>query len=256
MEGSGRPPSSPDARRAPVDSGPSSKRDSFTSSEGATESSVDPATRGFEVVRDAWPWLTRDEPVTPRSLARFLRGLRTGRAPAAWPDLAGFGLFSGLTRRESEHLAAEILDRLRREPPVPSASPVAPPAAVRGGAARALTREELVERRVPRPVGLAILRLVASADGLLVVSGVANVLRGSRGCDALRAYPHLGESELFGALGDRSYEELTTDVLAMHAKGFLRPVSGSRRFGLAESGRQVLAGTRTQAQTPAAAPPA
>jgi hypothetical protein len=104
-------------------------------------------------------------------------------------------------------------------------------------------------------VGLAILRLVASADGLLAASGLANVLRGSRGCDALRAHPHLAECDLFGALQDRSDEELTADILAMHAKGFLAPVSGSRRLALAESGRRVLAGARTLAPMPAAGPP-
>ena len=119
---------------------------------------------------------------------------------------------------------------------------------IRGTGGARLTRNELVERRVPRPVGLAILKLVASADGLLAASGVASILRGSRGCDAVRAYPHLAESGLVGAVKDRSYEDLIADTLAMHSKGFLTPAAGSRRFGLAESGRQALAVAATQAR--------
>jgi hypothetical protein len=242
------------------------RRTSRPPSDRGSQETVDATTRAFEVVRDAWPDLTRHGPVAPRSLARFLRGVRTGRTPAAWPDLAGFGLFSGLTRHEGERVATEVLDRLSREPrarervgaPQPPLRP--PPQAettsVPGGAPRAFTREELAVRRVPRSVGLAILRLVASADGALAASGVADILRGSRGCDALRAHPHLAGSELFGALGDRDHEELTADALAMHAKGFLTPVSGSRRFGLTESGRHVLAGARAPARTQATRPSA
>jgi ATP-dependent DNA helicase RecQ len=111
---------------------------------------------------------------------------------------------------------------------------------------------QLVGRPVPRSVGMAILKLVADADGLLAPSGVANVLRGSRACDAVRAHPHLAESGLFGTVKDRSYEDLVADTLAMHAKGFLTPAADAQRLGLAESGQRALAAKGATDQTPAA----
>jgi hypothetical protein len=104
-----------------------------------------------------------------------------------------------------------------------------------------LTREDLIARPVPRRIGFAILKLVAAAEGPLSPSGIANVLRGSQGCDAVRARPELAASPLFGSVADRSYEDLLADTLAMHAKGFLVPVAGSRRLAPSESGRQALA---------------
>jgi hypothetical protein len=136
--------------------------------------------------------------------------------------------------------AFEAEDRVFPGGPLPRPEPRAAINAFWGGASSMLTREQLVARQVPRPVGLAILKLVAAADALLAPSGVANVLRGSRGCDAVRAHPHLAESALFGAVTDRSYTDLVTDTLAMHAKGFLSPAANPRRLTPSESGRQAL----------------
>ena len=49
------------------------------------------------------------------------------------------------------------------------------------------------------------------------------------------------DSPLFGSVRDREYAERFADTLAMHAKGFLAPALGSKRFALGESGRRVLA---------------
>ena len=108
---------------------------------------------------------------------------------------------------------------------------------------RVPTREELRARQVPRRIGLAILRLVAAAEGLLAPSGVANVLRGARDSDAVREHPRLAESPLFGSLRDLSYGDLVADTLAMHAKGFLA-AADSRRLILDAAGRRTLAAGR------------
>jgi ATP-dependent DNA helicase RecQ len=211
----------------------------------------DPACRALEVGRDVSTRLALDGPLTARRLGQFLRGRRTSRMPAAWRDLPGFGLCSGLGRDEAERLAEDVLGRLGPTPvPAPVPHPAPPPEAATAfwsGASHAFTRDELVGRPVPRPVGLGILKLVAAADGVLAPSGVANVLRGSRGCDAVREHPPLTQSPLFGSVKDRSYEDLVADALAMYAKGFLAVVAGSKRFALAESGRRILGGERATA---------
>jgi hypothetical protein len=109
-----------------------------------------------------------------------------------------------------------------------------------------LTRDELLARQVPRPVGLAILSLVGAAEGLLAPPGVASVLRGVPRSDAVRHHPGLARSPLFGAVIDRSYEDLVTDTLAMQAKGYLAHLPGSRRLGSTDSGRKALAAGRAR----------
>jgi ATP-dependent DNA helicase RecQ len=210
-----------------------------TSSVAADDSSR----RALETVRSALPRLARHGPVTARRLGQFLRGRRTNRLPPAWQALPGFGLLPGLGRVEAEHLAKDLLRWLESEPPS-HVEPATEVTAAGSGASRALTPEELRARQVPRPVGLAILKLVAAVEGLLAPSGVANVLRGARGCDAVRAHPQLAGSPLFGSVQDLSYEDLVTDTLAMHAKGFLTSEAGSRRLALDASGRHILTAGR------------
>ncbi len=166
----------------------------------------------------------------------------------ARPDDYGCGNCSACGRRRPPVVANdpaggafEATGRVFPGGPLPRPEPRAAITAFWSGASRVLTREQLVSREVPRPVGLAILKLVTAADGLLAPSGVANVLRGSRGCDAVREHPHLAESALFGAVTERSYADLVTDTLAMHAKGFLSPAANPRRLATSESGRQALA---------------
>jgi ATP-dependent DNA helicase RecQ len=198
------------------------------------------ASNVFEAVRRVLPRLTQDGPVTAHQLGEFLRGRRASRLPAGWRDLPGFGLVSTLGRAEGERLAEELLRRLEREPSR-KAEPAPAPVPFWRGSGRLFTREDLIARPVPRRIGFAILKLVAAAAGPLSPSGIANVLRGSRGCDAVRAHPELAASPLFGSVAERSYEDLLADTLAMHAKGFLVPVAVSRRLAPSESGRQALA---------------
>jgi ATP-dependent DNA helicase RecQ len=216
----------------------------------------DPTQRTLDVARAALPRLAEHGPVTARRLGQFLRG-RARRVPVAWATVPGFGLLRRFRRDEAERLAKDALHALEAEPAAPSdaavrvtATPADPPRPVvsseeptgdRTAGARRFSREELVARQVPRPVGLAILRLVAAADGALAASGIANVLRGARGSDAVLAHPELADSPLFGSVEDREYAELFADTLAMHAKGLLASAAGSKRFVLGESGRRVLA---------------
>jgi hypothetical protein len=201
--------------------------------------------------------LAEDGPVTARRLGQFLRGRRARRVPVAWATVSGFGLLCRLRRDEAERLARDALHALEAERAAPAdpavsvtTTPADPPRPLvsseepigeRTAGARRFSHEKLVARQVPRPVGLAILRLVAAADGALAASGIANVLRGARDSDAVLAHPELADSPLFGSVRDREYPELFADTLAMHAKGFLASALGSKRFGLGESGRRVLA---------------
>ena len=193
---------------------------------------------------------------TPLTL-RTMRGRRARRVPVAWATVSGFGLLCRLRRDEAERLARDALHAIEAEPAARAdaavsvtATPADPPCPLvsseepigeRTAGARRFSHEKLVARQVPRPVGLAILRLVAAADGALAASGIASVLRGARGSDAVLAHPELADSPLFGSVSDREYAELFADTLAMHAKGFLASALGSKRFALGESGRRVLA---------------
>jgi ATP-dependent DNA helicase RecQ len=103
-----------------------------------------------------------------------------------------------------------------------------------------ISLEEMTGRKVPRPVGLAILRVFAAAGRPLPVYLVANVLAGSR--KRILRNRDLVALEEFGAARDRGYDELMLDTLAMWAKGYLTPVSGRvKRLELTEQGKSTLA---------------
>jgi ATP-dependent DNA helicase RecQ len=123
----------------------------------------------------------------------------------------------------------------------------------RRSARRSAVRErkgdsELGRREVSRAVGLAILGLVGEQPELLPPSAVANVLRGSKSCDAVRARPELGSSPFFGRLAARDYHGLVCDVMAMREKGYLAAARRGR-LELTETGAGVLRG-RTLTRTP------
>ena len=180
----------------------------------------DPAQRTLAVVRAALPLLAEHGPVTASRLAQFLRGRRARRVPAAWEAVPGFGLLRRLPRDDAERLARDALHALEAEPaarveaaarvtatPVDMPRPLVSseePIGDRTAGARRFTREELVARQVPRPVGVAILRLVAAADGVLAASGIANVLRGARGSDAVLGHPELADLPCSGRSGTAS----------------------------------------------------
>lgn len=212
-----------------------------------------------------------DRPLTPRMLARFLGASRSRRVPPAWRELSGYGALAHIPIKELHGLCARLLDvesgtacseresrkavaeaRASILQPVlqhkenTAPDPPSPDAKVFWQSKnRAFALEELQRRKVSRKVGLSVLGLVAEAEGKLAPSGVANVLRGSRTCDAVRVYPGLVRLNHFGAEGGRKYEQLLPDVLAMYAKGYLYTSrENSKKLELTATGRAVLAGKR------------
>jgi RecQ family ATP-dependent DNA helicase len=191
----------------------------------------------------------------PQSLARFAKGSRSERMPPDWRRLEGFGALTHVPLKELRKLAARALAESSEEsalvPPV--AAPAHPPPIQAQHSMmdrdvfwrsneRAYSAGELRGREVARRVGLAILQLVAEAEGRLPPSGVANVLRGAQGSTVLKAYPDLAISRYFGALGGIPYDDLVLDVVAMQAKGYLQLAQGtSKRLALSVKGRAVLA---------------
>jgi len=106
---------------------------------------------------------------------------------------------------------------------------------------RSFTKGELVGHRVPREIGVSILKVVARKETLLSVSAVANVLKGSRSCSAVRSDPGLRRLPEFGASRGTTYDALVQDVLAMLAKGYLQwAPAGGKRLVLCSQGRRVL----------------
>ena len=110
---------------------------------------------------------------------------------------------------------------------------------------RAFTREELETRSVPRARGVWILDLVGSSPNGYPPSRITSILRGES------RFPSSRRTELsglphWGLLEDIDYGEILQDVLAMWAKGYLQPCSGSsKRLELTGKGHEVLERRRT-----------
>jgi hypothetical protein len=108
---------------------------------------------------------------------------------------------------------------------------------------------ELKKREVPRVVGLQVLGIISEAGGALSASAMANLLIGSRGCDAVKSDPRLSELKCFGVLRGRKYADVLEDVLAMYAKGYLGAASSKgRKLALTSQGSAVLAKTHPESQ--------
>jgi ATP-dependent DNA helicase RecQ len=106
---------------------------------------------------------------------------------------------------------------------------------------------ELKKREVPRVVGLQVLGIISEAGGALSASAMANLLIGSRGCDAVKSDPRLSELKSFGVLRGRKYADVLEDVLAMYAKGYLGAASSKgRKLALTSQGSAVLAKTHPE----------
>jgi ATP-dependent DNA helicase RecQ len=205
--------------------------------------------------------------ISSEMFARFLRGRASRKIPSSWRRLAGFGAFSNTPMSDLRALAVRVLETQAARPPAKRAAAQV----VSGGSItrdagigtrgpsedpessgnekapfwrsneRAFSSDELKNRKVPRTVGLCVLGLVAEVEGRLSPSGVANLLRGSRTCSAVKTEPELGNLKHFGVHRESSYAELLPDVLAMCAKGYLGKSSErSKRLVLTPKGRAVL----------------
>ena len=107
---------------------------------------------------------------------------------------------------------------------------------------KAYSIAELKSRTVPRNVGLAVLEIVEEANGTLSPSAIANLLIGGQYSNVIKADPKLAELVRFGFLKGSEYSDVLQDVLAMHAKGYLSPVSSKgKKLSLTAQGASVLA---------------
>jgi len=106
---------------------------------------------------------------------------------------------------------------------------------------RSFTVSEMKHRQVPRRTGLAILSAVKQAGTALAASSLANVLRGARKSGYILNHPELLALTQFGSEKERDYNEILMDILAMWAKGYLRPASGqNKRLELTPKGQNSL----------------
>jgi ATP-dependent DNA helicase RecQ len=109
---------------------------------------------------------------------------------------------------------------------------------------RSFTVAEMKDRQVPRQTGLAILSTVKEAGTALAASSLANVLRGARKSSYISNHPELLALMQFGSEKERDYNEILMDILAMWAKGYLRPASDqNKRLELAPKGQNFFDNT-------------
>ena len=109
---------------------------------------------------------------------------------------------------------------------------------------RSFTVAAMKDRQVPRQTGLAILSTVKEAGTALAASSLANVLRGARKSSYISNHPELLALTQFGSEKERDYNEVLMDVLAMWAKGYLRPASAqNKRLEVAPKGQKSLDNT-------------
>jgi hypothetical protein len=95
--------------------------------------------------------------------------------------------------------------------------------------------------RSPRQTGLAILSAIKEAGTALSASSLINVLRGARKGSYISNHPELLALTQFGSEKERNYNEILMHILAMWAKGYLRPASGqNKRLELTPKGQNSL----------------
>ncbi|MCY3021370.1 MAG: helicase-related protein, partial [Planctomycetota bacterium] len=210
----------------------------------------DEAARLFTLHRAA---LEAGGPLSPDVWARFLSGSQSKKVPREWRELPGFGALGHMRGAVVAEIATQVLDSAPAFAPAPPAlldkpavahppqRPSVPPGEVFWRSQkRAFVRTELEKRTVPRNRGLLILRLVAAHEGRFAASMVVAVLRGGERrpatrTDELKALPQ------WGKLARLSYDEVLQDVLAMWAKGYLRPAGATdKKLTLTEKGRAAL----------------
>jgi superfamily II DNA helicase RecQ len=106
---------------------------------------------------------------------------------------------------------------------------------------RCYRKGDLKARQVQRNTGLAIIGAVKEAGTSLGASALANVLCGARTNSYVAKHPELLALMQFGAEEGRNYNEVFLDVLAMWAKGYLRPESNeSKRLESSKKGVDAL----------------
>ncbi|MCZ7647288.1 MAG: ATP-dependent DNA helicase [Planctomycetota bacterium] len=186
------------------------------------------------------------------ALARFLHGSESRGIPDAWRDLHDYGALRHMNMAELRALAESVLvndavnggdTRTASAPPVYLASAEGLPddAVFWRSKDREFRVGELRARQVPRARGLAILELIGAHEGRFAPSMVVGILRGGRK-DPMKEYtPELQALPQWGRFKQAGYTELLGDLLAMHAKGYLkRHGSAGKKLALAPAGRQAL----------------
>jgi len=180
--------------------------------------------------------LTAEGPLTMTGLARFLSGSQSVRIPASWRSLPGFGALAHVGVKKLRTIASELLSG-----PLPEAGGEAmPPDSIFWRSKdRVFKTTDLRARPVDRKRGLAILALVRENDAVFPPSRLATILRG--GSERADQSPDLARLPQWGALSSLEYDEILPDVLALWAKGYLRPGgTNAKRLAITESGRKAL----------------
>jgi len=171
--------------------------------------------------------LERGGPLGPDLFARFLSGSQSKKIKGEWRELPGYGALGHMRAAVVAEIAEQVLNS-------------APPFAPEAGEARAFARTDLTKRAVPRDRGLLILQLVAAHEGRFTAPRVSVILRGGERSPNSRTEEFKSLPQ-WAKLARLPYDDVLQDVLAMWAKGYLRPGGEKdKKLALTEKGRAAL----------------